>query len=116
MKDQEDKIDSELYYTIHSAMDDFYKAVKLIARITMSRLGLARVSCAPESWLAVYQDKIMLTHDLSRHDCISRKEAKIAALKEAAQWLENYGGSPQRKKRGLEMIEQRIKQWKGEIE
>lgn len=104
-----DKEREYFYYAVSDAMTEFYKAVKLIAKITVGRLGLVQAAYAPELWLAAHQETIMLAYDLSQHDCLSQREAKMAALREAAQWLANYGGSWQRRDRGLDEIEQRLK-------
>lgn len=116
MTDKDRKEREQLYYSVNDALTEFYKAVRLIAKITVGRLGLARAAYAPELWLAAHQETIMLVYDLSQHDCLSQRGAKMAALREAAQWLEYYGGSWQRQKRGLEEIEQRLKLLRRNVE
>ncbi|MBU0791714.1 MAG: hypothetical protein KKC55_14790 [Gammaproteobacteria bacterium] len=98
-----------LYYAVSDAMVEFYRAVRLIAKITLGRLSLARAAYAPELWVAGRQEILLRAFDLAQNDCLSQRESKIFALREAAQWLNNYGGSWQRRDRGLEMIEGQIK-------
>lgn len=111
MTDQDTKYRESLYWAVQDTVKEAEATIKLIASIVFRQLT-TEMTLYKEIWSyeAIRQRFFSLSHQTAYPEV----DVKIANLQAAKEWLEKYGGSPQRKKRGLEMIEQGIKHLKGE--
>jgi len=93
----------QLYFAVNDVEQETIEAMQKIAYMGYHRLQLIKTARSNE-WGTLHKSKKERLWDLSRGTLFSWRQAKLEAIDTAERFLELYGGSAKRKKRGLEEL------------